>query len=110
MAYIGVVLVDHGVPVIFDATANLRVYRERAREQIPRFLEVYVECPLETCMARDPKGIYRKAQAGAAQDVPGLQAAYEPPAAPDVVVHGAREATEAAARRVIAKLVERTYI
>lgn len=110
MAYIGELLVEHGVPVIFDATANLRVYRDRARQRIPRFLEVYVECPLETCMARDPKGIYRQAREGAAATVPGVQAAYEPPEAPDVVVHCERESTRDAAQRVIAKLAEKEYI
>jgi hypothetical protein len=70
-------LVEHGVPVIFDATANRRSYRER-------FLEVYVDCPLEVCIARDPKGIYRNARQGAAGNVPGLQTAYEPPEDPDV--------------------------
>ena len=64
MAYVGSLLVEHGVPVIFDATANRRAYRERARRQIGRFIEVYVDVPLETCMARDPKGIYRSAAAG----------------------------------------------
>jgi hypothetical protein len=62
MAYIGVLLTRHGVPVIFDATANRRAYRDQTRQQIPRFLEVYVDCPLATCMARDPKRFYRKAR------------------------------------------------
>ena len=79
LVYVGTLLTRHGVPVIFDATANRRTYRDGARQQIPRFLEVYVDCPLETCMSRDPKGIYRKAREGAANTVPGLQAAYEPP-------------------------------
>ena len=110
MAYIGVVLTEHGVPVIFDATANLRAYRDQARQQIPRFLEVYVECPLETCMARDPKGIYRRAREGAASSVPGIQSPYEPPEASDVIVHSGQEAPDAAAERVIAKLVEKNYL
>jgi adenylylsulfate kinase len=110
MVYVGALLTRHGVPVIFDATANRRIYRDRARQQIPKVLEVYVNCPLETCMARDPKGIYRKAREGAANTVPGLQAAYEPPDKPDLVVHGDREAPEAAAKRVIGKLVEEGYL
>jgi adenylylsulfate kinase len=110
MAYIGSVLAEHGVPVIFDATANLRAYRDRARREIPRFLEVYVECPLETCLARDPKGIYRQAREGVASSVPGVQAAYEPPENPDVLVHGGQDAPDAAAGRVIAKLVEKNYL
>ncbi len=40
MVYIGKLLTQHGVPVIFDATANRRRYRDPAREQIPRFMEV----------------------------------------------------------------------
>jgi len=110
LCYLGALLTEHGVPVIFDATANRREYRDRARRQIPRFLEVYVDCPLETCMARDPKGIYRQAREGAAANVPGLQAAYEPPEAPDVLVHGDTESPDSAAARVIAKLIEKAYL
>src|SRR5579872_4391797 len=55
MVYLGVLLTQHGVPVLFDATANRRAYRDWARQQIPKFLEVYVDCPLAACMARDPK-------------------------------------------------------
>jgi adenylylsulfate kinase-like enzyme len=62
------------VPVLFDATANRRAYRSGARNCIVRFNEVYVECPLEECVAYDPKGIYRKARAGEAGTVSGVQA------------------------------------
>jgi len=105
LAFIGRVLIDHGISVIFDATANRRSYRDRAREQIERFLEIYVECPLETCMRRDPKGIYRKAREGKATDVPGLQAVYEPPEHPDLVIHGDRDDPADAAQRIVALLI-----
>jgi adenylylsulfate kinase len=110
MAYVGVLLMRHGVPVIFDATANRRLYRDWARQQISKFVEVYVECPLATCMARDPKGIYRRAREGGAETVPGFQTAYEAPEKPEVVLHGDRDAPEDAARRVITKLVESSYV
>lgn len=109
MAYIGTLLVDHGVPVIFDATAHRRAYRDRARRWIPRFLEVYVDCPLSECMRRDAKGIYKRAREGAAGTVPGLQEAYEPPEQPDLVVAGNCENLEAAARRVTQKLMEKRF-
>ena len=85
MVFIGALLTQHDVPVVFDATANRRQYRDEARQQIRRFLEVFVDCPLETCMARDPKGIYRRACAKTAHNVPGLQSIYEPPEEPDIV-------------------------
>ncbi len=110
MVYIGTLLTRHGVPVIFDATANRRRYRDQAREQIPRFMEVYVDCPLEACIARDPKGIYHRAREGEANTVPGIQSAYEPPEKPDVVVDGDQDMPEAAARRVIMKLAEKGYL
>lgn len=110
MAYVGTLLTEHGVPVIFDATANLRQFRDRARKEIPRFLEVYVDCPLEICMARDPKGIYKQAHAGSASAVPGVQAPYEPPVMPDVLVHGDREDPKLAAARVVATLAEKGYL
>lgn len=110
MVYIGTLLTRHGVPVIFDATANRRRYRDWAREQIPQFMEVYVDCPLELCIARDPKGIYRQAREGRANTVPGLQSGYEPPEKPDLIVDGTQEMPEAAARRAMIKLAEMGYL
>ena len=100
MAFIGKVLVDSGISVIFDATANRRAYRDRARAQIPAFYEIYVDTPLEVCRQRDPKGIYRSGS----PHVPGLGAAYEPPEHPDLVIHGDREKPEDGAERILALL------
>lgn len=109
MAYIGSLLVSHGVPVIFDATANRRAYRAAAPETIERFIEEYVNCPLEVCVARDPKGIYRRAQSGRASTVPGVQAAYERPEDADVVVSGSGDGPEAA-RTILRTLEGRGYV
>lgn len=110
ITYVGALLIEHGVCVIFDATANRRFYRDAARAQIPNFLEVYVDCPLEVCIARDPKGIYRGGIQGASRTVPGMQATYEPPEAPEVLVHGDREPAESGAERIIAKLEEEGFL
>jgi adenylylsulfate kinase len=110
MVYVGVLLTEHGIPVIFDATANRRAYRDHARREIPRFIEVYVECPLSTCMARDPKGIYRQARQGLVDTVPGLQTVYEAPEHADIVAAGDSETPAAAAKRVVAKLTEKGYL
>jgi adenylylsulfate kinase len=110
MIFVGELLTQHGVPVIFDATANRRMYRDQARRQIPQFMEVYVDCPLATCVGRDPKGIYHKARHGAADTVPGLQSAYEAPENPELIVHSDRETPESGGRRVLEKLVEKGYL
>ena len=105
LADIGVALVANGRPVIFDATANRRRYRDSARERIARFCEVYVDTPLEVCRARDSKGLYRQ---GAA--LPGVQAPYEPPLAPEVIVHGDRGTPGEAAAEVSEHLRARGWI
>ena len=110
LAFIGRVLVEHGISVIFDATANRRSYRSRARGQIARFIEVFVDTPLEVCAARDPKGIYRMAREGKASHVPGMQSAYEPPENPDVVIQGEKEDPTAAAGRVVASLQSKGFL
>jgi adenylylsulfate kinase len=109
MTYIGWLLAVHGVPVIFDATANRRAHRAEARTAIEQFVEVYVDCPLDVCAARDPTGIYRKAQSGEASNVPGVQATYEPPEHPDVVVSGRGDA-RADARTILNALEERGFL
>ena len=103
-------LSGEGVPVLVAATANLRAYRDRARAAIPRFLEVFVDCPLPVCRARDPKGIYRRAAAGSAPNVPGVSAPYEPPLRPEVVVDGARDPAEKSARAILHALVSRGFL
>jgi len=111
MAWIGWLLVRNGVNVIFDATANKRAYRERARRLIGpgRFMEVYVRCPLEVCMARDVKGIYKLALEGKASTVPGLQVPYEEPLRPDVVVDTSEMRPEECVKLVLKRLLERFY-
>jgi len=110
LAYLARVLVLHGVPVIVDATANRRAYRDRAREAIPRFLEVHVRCPLTVCQARDPKGIYRRGAEGTAKNVPGVSATYEAPLLPEVVVDGEKDDPAAAARRIVSALKEKGFL
>ena len=98
LAFMGAKLVSHGVMVIFDATANKRAHRDFARNMIPRFIEVAVECPLELAMQRDYKGTYQRGQRGESSTVPGLQDPYEAPLNPEVRVDTTKmRASEAAA-------------
>ncbi len=105
LVLIGDLLTRQGVNVIFDATANKREYRDRARQLIERFMEVYVECPLKVCEERDPKGIYARAALKKTSAVPGVQTAYEPPLTPEVTVD-CRIPSKTAAETVLAKLRE----
>lgn len=96
-------LAQEGVNVLIAATANRRAYRDQARQQIPRFAELYVRCSLATCQARDPKGIYARAQAAAQDAVPGLGAIYEPPLFPEATVDTEHLSPDAAAAFALAQ-------
>ena len=52
-----------------------------------RFIEVFVDCPLEVCENRDPKGLYKKARAGELKGFTGIDAPYEAPQSPELVVN-----------------------
>jgi adenylylsulfate kinase len=93
LVYFAKRLVDLGHNVIIDATGNLRRWRELARELMPRYVEVYLRCPVELCATREkqrseprdaPRDIYQKGAAG--WPVPGIAAPYEEPLNPEITV------------------------
>lgn len=88
LARLVAVLARQGFPVVVDATASRRPYRDDARALLPRFLEVYVDTPLEVREARDPKGLYRLAREGGAPFVPGVTEPYEAPLRPELTISG----------------------
>ena len=100
LAEIGAQLVNGGRPVVFDATANRRAYRDAGRKAVERFAEVYVDTPLEICKARDPKGLYRG----------GMTIDYEPPLTPELVIDGSRTAPAEGARAILALLEKRAWV
>ncbi len=109
MVMLGDLIVRSGVNIIFDATANRRAYRDHARSLIKKFAEVYVQCPLDVCAKRDPKGIYQQAATGQADTVPGLQVPYEPPTNADITIDG-QSSPESAADTILEKLKYLRYI
>lgn len=104
LAFFGSRLVAHGVPVVFDATADRRAYRDLARALIQNFVEVAVVCPLDVCRQRDRKGTYRRGLADQSATVPGLQESYEPPLKPEVTIETTRMTPETAANLVLEAL------
>ena len=110
LAYIAVLLTQNGVNVVIDATANLRRYRDKAREMIPQFIEVYADCPMEVCMKREarrretynaPRQIYSRALEGKSSTVPGVGQPYEAPLHPEVTVNTLQYTSEHAARKIL---------
>lgn len=104
IAFLASLLSQNGVNALIDATGNRRIFRDEARRAIPKFLEVYLKCPLSVCMARDPKGIYRRGKTGTATTVPGLQETYEEPEKAEVVIESDKTSPAEAAGKILEKL------
>ncbi len=84
--------------------------RQEIRQQIKDFVLVYVRCPVEVCIERDVKGMYKKALAGEIKNFTGISDPYEEPKNPEIIVDTDKETIEESASKVIRKLEELGYI
>jgi len=103
---------DAGVIVL---AAFISPYREdraqaRALNREGRFVEVYVKCSVETCAERDPKGLYKRARRGEIQGFTGVDAPYEEPDKPEIVVETDRHSMQECAGAIIRYLEENGFI
>ena len=98
------------VVAIGAAISPYRDTRDEIRRRVGRFVEVYVRCPLEECMRRDVKGLYRRALAGEIAGFTGVSDPYEEPLAPEIVVYTDRETPEESADRILQELESLGYI
>ena len=103
-------LSKRGVIVLCSFVSPYRENRYFAREINENFIEVYVKTPLEICIQRDVKGMYKKALAGEIKGFTGIDDPYEEPENPEVIVETDKESLEESVNKVLNKLRERGYI
>ncbi|HDD69220.1 MAG TPA: adenylyl-sulfate kinase, partial [Candidatus Korarchaeota archaeon] len=96
--------------VMASFVSPYRSTRDFARKLIGDFVEVYVKCSLETCMRRDPKGLYKRALAGEIKDMTGIQDPYEEPLNPEVIVDSERQGPEECVKRILEALSRLGYL
>lgn len=106
IGFVAQLLARNGVAVVVAAVSPYASTRELVRQQIPGFVEVFVECPLEECERRDVKGMYKRARAGAIGAFTGVDDPYEPPLHPDVTVRTREEEVDESLQKVLDKLDE----
>jgi bifunctional enzyme CysN/CysC len=82
------VFYEHGSVVLCTFISPLRCQRDQVKALIPegRFFEVFVRCSLKTCIQRDPRGLYKKAMNGEIPQFTGINAPYEEPLNPDIIL------------------------
>jgi adenylyl-sulfate kinase len=104
IGYVAAKLSGHGVAVLVAAISPYRQARDRVRVAVDNFVEVHVAASVETCARRDPKGLYAKALAGEIEHFTGVSDPYEPPLAPEIVLHTEAESVDESVQQVLAWL------
>jgi len=118
LGYMAALLVEAGRPVLIDATAHRRIWRDLVRAAVPRFAEAQLVCPLEICRERErtrapghaPRNIYRKGGLPGAT-VPGVDVPYEVALAPELLIDTSEQSLGEAVEQVVhlaGRLVMRT--
>jgi bifunctional enzyme CysN/CysC len=105
-------MLDGGLIVLCAFISPFSAERRLVREMVEEgeFLEVFVDASLEVCIARDPKGLYRRALAGEIRNFTGIDQIYEPPSNPELVLHSESGTASELAELVVAELKRRGII
>ena len=102
--------VDAGIITLTAFISPFREDRNRAREIIGDFLEVFIDTPIEECEKRDPKGLYKKAKNGEIKNFTGIDSPYEAPKNPDIHIRTTEMTPSEAANEIIKQLQQKGYI
>ncbi|MGK9045384.1 adenylyl-sulfate kinase [Mammaliicoccus vitulinus] len=109
---VGKLMVDAGVVTM---TAFISPYEEdrnivRNILEDGEFIEVFTKCSLDECESRDPKGLYKKARSGEIKEFTGINAPYEEPSNPEIVIDTEHESIEESVNKIVSYLKEKQYL
>lgn len=103
-------LTRNGVVVIASLISPYAEIRQKNRELIGDFIEVFVSTPIEECANRDPKGLYKKAYAGEIKGFTGIDDPYEAPTTAEIVLDTQKNTAEECADIIIKYMIEKGYL
>jgi len=111
IGYVARLLSRNGTVAIASAISPYRDVRDEIRrEHDAPFVEVFVDCPLDALLKRDPKGLYAKAVRGEIAHFSGISDPYEPPRSPEITIHTDRESVDASRDVILGWLQARKLI
>lgn len=108
VGYMASRLEKHGVIVVASFISPYIETRNFVRDICENFVEVHVKAPLEECERRDVKGLYKKARKGEIADFTGIDAPYEEPVCPEIVIDTATESVEESVT-IILEYIENSF-
>jgi bifunctional enzyme CysN/CysC len=105
-------MTEAGLIVLCSFISPFRAERRMVRELVEEgeFLEIFVDTPLRECIARDSKGLYKRALAGEIKNFTGVDQPYEAPEKAEIRLDGGRKDAETLAHEVIEELARRTIV
>jgi adenylylsulfate kinase len=101
VAYICKLLNKHGVNTIVALISPCNETRGKVRNSLENFVEIHVDCPLDECIRRDPKGLYQKALLGEIKEFTGISSPYESPKNPEIVIKTSQEDVNQSTQKII---------
>jgi len=113
IGYVCGLISKHGGVAISAAISPYRAIRDEVRASISQnstFVEVFVNTPLEECIKRDVKGMYKKALAGEMRDFTGVDAPYEAPENAELTIETVQETPAQSAARILTKLEQMALV
>ena len=112
IGYVAAEIVRHGGAVICAAVSPYRATRNECRSMVgeDRFIEVFVDTPLEVCEARDPKGMYARARAGEIKNFTGIDDPYEPPLGAEITIDAVNRSGAENAEAILAYLIQQKFL
>jgi len=110
VTFVAKLLSRNDVGVIASFISPYREIRKHVRNEVTNFIEVYTKCPLDVCIQRDPKGLYKKALNGEIENFTGVSHPYEEPENPEILLKTDKLTVEESVEKVIKKLEESTLI
>ena len=110
VTYVAKLLTRNNVAVLATFVSPYRARRAKTKEEIGEYIEIFVSCPVEVCIERDVKGMYKRALAGEITNFTGIDDPYEAPLNPDLTLNTDKETIEESIEKVMQKLREIEYI
>ena len=110
VTFVAKLLTRNNIIVLATFVSPYRERRRKSRQEIGKFIEVYVKASLEECIKRDVKGMYKKALAGEIKNFTGIDDPYEEPTDPEITLDTDNETVEESVKKIVKYLENKGYI
>jgi len=100
----------HNISCVIAMLSSSQSVRTLARQELSNFVEVYVKCPIEVCIRRDPKGIYQRRKEGEITSVVGIDIPYEEPISPEIIIETDKYSIESSIEIILGKLTSLQFL